>query len=139
MTKSETRRHEKLRPIDAINSAFFYLDEPKKRRKWTPLVTIGPKTQITKKIVEKVTSNKDYPPIPLFADNKELRNQMKIREKSPLFKIAASAISRKYYDWCMEIFDAIEQEKSKQFIGPNDFPLRIESTDEELPEEKEVV
>jgi hypothetical protein len=127
--------HLQSRPIAAINAAFYYLDEPKKRKKFTRLVCIGPKTITTKELIGRI----NFPPLPLLAGNKALRESLKPREKSPLFKIVASAIGSKYYDLKEQISDAIQQEKEKAFCGINDYPLRIESTEDALPEEKEAV
>lgn len=116
-----------------VNAATNYLSEPKKSRRWTPTITIGPRSTITQELIKNVCAAKSYPPLPLLDDNKALRRLNQPREKSPLFKVAASALSSKYNSLKTEIKEAIEQEKNKQFIANTDLPLRIESTSEPLP------
>lgn len=125
---TDKQLHESHRPIGAINSAWYYVAGKN-------VTTIGPQNLITKVLIAKI----NLPPLPLLASNKALRESMRPREKSPLFKIAASAINNKYQFLKAELAEALEQEKAKVFVGPNDYPLRIESTEDALPEEKEVV
>lgn len=125
---TDKQLHESHRPIGAINSAWYYVAGKN-------VTTIGPQNLITKGLIAKIS----LPPLPLLASNKALRESLKPREKSPLFKVVASAIGSKYHNLKEQISDAIQQEKEKVFVGPNDYPLRIESTEETLPEEKEVV
>ncbi len=132
---STKQLHEQIRPVRAINAAVDYLDEPKRQKKFRRLVCIGRQTIATKELIERI----NLPPLPLLVGNKTLRESMKVREKSPLFKVVASAIGSKYQFLKEEITDAIQQEKEKVFVGQNDFPLRIELTDDNLSEEQEVV
>lgn len=120
-----------------MNAASNYLDEPKKRRRWTPLITIGPKTIATKDLIIRVCGDKNYPMLPLLADNKDLREQTKTREKSPLFRVAASAISLKYNSLKTELKTAIAEEKSKDF--PPQVLYRLEPFNGEIKEEKEIL
>jgi hypothetical protein len=122
--------------VESVNSAQNYLDEPKKRRRWTPMVCFGPRSVLTKELIVRVCKSQNYPPIPLLADNKELRDQNKPREKSPLFRIAASAISLKYNNFKKEVKKAIEEEKSK--APPDHILYRLEPCFDEPKEEKEV-
>lgn len=125
---TDKQLHESHRPIGVINSAWYYVAGKN-------VITIGPQNLITKGLIAKI----NLPPLPLLASNKALRESLKPREKSPLFKVVASAIAVKYSNLLEEITDAIQQEKQKIFVGPSDYPLRIESTEDNLPEEKEVV
>ena len=118
-----------------VNAATNYLGQPKKSRRWTPTICIGPRSTINQSSIRNICNGKDYPPLPILASNKELRRLNQPREKSPLFKVAASAIQLKYQSLKSEIKEAIEQEKNKQFIANTDLPLRIESTSEPLPAE----
>lgn len=122
--------------VESVNSAQDYLDEPKKRR-WTPVICFGPRSVTTKELIARICKAPNYPPIPFFADNKELREQNKPREKSPLFRVAASAISFKYENLKKQLSAAIQEENSKVFVANSELPLRIESTSDILPEEKE--
>lgn len=121
-----------------VNSALEYLEQPKKRHRWTPTICFGPRSTTTQELIRKICSSKTYPPLPILLDNKELREQTKPREKSPLFRVASSAISLKYSNLKAEIKAAIQEEKEKTFISNVEFPLRIESTSDTLPEEKEL-
>lgn len=119
--------HEKFRPIKVIDAALSYLEEPKKRRKWTPTITIGPKTLITKKVISKLK----LPPLPLMISNKELRENMKDREESPLYKIAAFAISEKFNSIKKEIKTAIKEENAKEMSPQILYRLEPESEKDE--------
>ncbi len=132
---TDNQLHESSRPIGVINSALYYLEFTANKSLSPKVKTIGPSNILTKKLIGRI----NLPPLPLLVSNRSLRESMKTREKSPLFKVVASAIAVKYGNLLGEITDAIQQEKEKIFVGPNDFPLRIESTDDNLPEEKEVV
>ena len=121
--------------VKSSNAALFYLEQEKKRRRWTPTITIGPRSLVTKNLITKICGAKNYPPLPLLEDNKTLRNLTEVRAKSPLFKVAAGALAEKFYELKREIKEAIAKEKSK--IPPDHILYRIESTTEILPEEKE--
>lgn len=119
-----------------VNSALEYLESPKKKRRWTPTITIGPKTVATKDLILKVCSSNNYPSLPLLKDNKELREKTIKREKSPLFKVAKNAILEEFYKLKSELKEAIKQEKNK-----NPLPkilYRLEPCKEEPKEEKEI-
>lgn len=135
MTKTDHLWKELAACKQQVNAATNYLSEPKKSRRWTPTITIGPRSTTTQELIKNICNNKNYPPLPILADNKELRQLNQPREKSPLFKVAASAIQLKFQGLKSEIKEAIKQEKEKTFVGPNDYPLKIESTDDHLPEE----
>lgn len=132
--ETQTRRvkfltHELWERIDkqvekAIVGALDYLTTVKRRNRWTPTITIGPRSTTTQSLIKSICNGKDYPPLPILANNKELRRLNQPREKSPLFKVAASAISLKYNSLKNEIKEAIREEKSKQ--PPENILYRLE-------------
>lgn len=122
--------------VESVNSAQNYLDEPKKRRHSTPMVCFGPRSILTKELIVRVCNSSNYPPLPILKSNAELRKTIQPREKSPLFRIAASAISLKYNNFKKEIKKAIEEEKSK--APPDHILYRLEPCFDEPKEEKEV-
>jgi len=103
--------------VDArqVNAAFAYLDIPKSHKKQSKYLVIGrgEKTRMFLKMVE-------LPPIPLLADNKNLRLQMKPREKSPLYRVIAAACIYKLKSLREEIKLAIEREKQSP---PYNYPI----------------
>lgn len=116
-----------------VNAATNYLSEPKKSRRWTPTICIGPRSTITQSLIKNVCNGKDYPPLPILANNKELRRLNQPREKSPLFKVAASAVQLKYQSLKSEIKEAIREEKSKQ--PPEHILYRLEPCFDEIKNE----
>ncbi len=119
-----------------VNSALEYLEQPKKKRRWTPTITVGPRSIATKKLIVRVCNSPNYPPLPILKSNAELRKTIQPREKSPLFRVAASAISLKYKNLEKQIKEAIKEEKSK--VPPDHILYRLEPCFDEPKEEKEV-
>jgi hypothetical protein len=126
-------RHTQFVDIKQVNAAFRYLTEPKKPLssisfffRNVPLLCIGRGAK-TRAIIQRMS----FPELPLFADNKELRESLKPRAKSPLFRVVASTIAFKAKGIKDDIRDAINQEKNKQMIYPQLFAL-IPAENEEL-------
>lgn len=102
--------------VQQVNAAFEYLSSivsrPKKRSEF---FCIGSGHKTRKFINERLKHR--LPAIPLFKNNKELRESAKPREKSPLFRVVAAAIASKTQD-------LKEQIKAAQNFSPRqDYPV----------------
>ena len=78
-----------------VNEATRYLNEYKERpKKRSEFICIGAGHK-TREFIKHMGDNDRLLPIPLFVDNKELREQIKPREKSPLFRVIAASLASK--------------------------------------------
>lgn len=78
-----------------VNEATRYLNEDKNRpKKRSEFLCIGAGHK-TREFIKHLKDNDRLLPIPLFTDNRELRESLKPREKSPLFRIVAASIASK--------------------------------------------
>lgn len=80
--------------VSEVNRASDYLLSDKERpKKITPYFCLG-RGHKTRVFIKQL----NLPPIPLFQDNIELRESLKPRAKSPLFRVVAAAIASKTND-----------------------------------------
>jgi len=80
--------------VSEVNRASDYLLSDKERpKKITPYFCLG-RGHKTRIFIKQL----NLPPIPLFRDNIELRESLKPRTKSPLFRVVAAAIASKTND-----------------------------------------
>lgn len=106
MTKD---RHIQFATIAQVDAAFSYLMEPKKSRKTNQFICLGRDSK-TRVFLRRVK----MPALPLLVGNKDLREKLKPREKSPLFRVVAGAIALKTSRLSQEISLAIKEEKLKE-------------------------
>ena len=109
MTKD---RHTQFITTAQVNAAFNYLIEPKKSRRTNSFVCLGRDSK-TRAFLRQVK----MPALPLLADNIDLRNSLKPREKSPIFEAITNAFALKANALQKKISLAIEEEKSKEEIN----------------------
>lgn len=78
-----------------VNEATRYLNDYKERpKKRSEYLCIGAGHK-TREFIKHMGDNDRLLPIPLFLDNKEIRDSLKPREKSPLFRIVAASLASK--------------------------------------------
>ena len=94
-------RHSQLVDVRQINVAFEYLLTSEPHKKSNPYICIGSGDK-TRAFLKRV----NLPPLPLLKDNASLRESLKPREKSPLFRIVASQLAFKFQDLKQQIKDA---------------------------------
>jgi hypothetical protein len=108
MTKD---KHIQFITLTQVDNAFDYLTEPKKRRKTNDFICLGRDSK-TREFLRRVK----MPALPLLADNVDLRKSLESRQKSPLFRVVAGAISLKTSKLREEISLAVQEEKSKEIV-----------------------
>jgi len=95
--------------VRQVNAALFYLDIEKKEKKRAKYLCLGRDAK-TREFLSKLV----LPPIPLLADNVDLRNSLKPREKSPLYRVLAAACVYKFKSVKEEIKTALKDQTNQQ-------------------------
>ena len=88
-----------------------YADTNKKKSKENKLTCLGRDSK-TRLVLNRIR----MPLLPLLAKNKDLRKSLEPRQKSPLFKVVASAIALKANHLQKQITRASKQEESKEIL-----------------------
>lgn len=94
--------------VRQVNAALFYLDIEKKEKKRAKYLCLGRDSK-TREFLSKLV----LPPIPLLMDNVDLRNSLKPREKSPLYRVVAAAWACKFKNLGDEVKAALKDQASQ--------------------------